>query len=114
MQCVVTNRSWGNFLQFATNKLCTVKILVIRKNQAISLQSHSFRKEDWYVISGEGTLNLDGVVSLISQGDCVHIGAKIKHRVTAKTDMQILEISEGRFRETDIKRYSDLYGREET
>jgi mannose-6-phosphate isomerase-like protein (cupin superfamily) len=36
-------RPWGNFRQFTKNEFSTVKIITVRPNETLSLQSHSRR-----------------------------------------------------------------------
>ena len=43
-------RPWGNFRQFNLNSLVTVKIVTIKKNEELSLQSHAKRAEFWKVM----------------------------------------------------------------
>lgn len=61
-------RPWGGFIKFTENKPCTVKILQIKKDESLSLQSHKSREEFWYLISrklnvtiGKNTKNLKKV-----------------------------------------------------
>jgi len=51
-------RPWGGFIKFIDNKPCTVKILQIKKGEALSLQSHKLRDEFWYLISGKISLTI--------------------------------------------------------
>ena len=53
-------RPWGSYTvlheQEASHK---VKIIEVSAGQRLSLQSHRFRAEHWFVVSGEGVVSLD-------------------------------------------------------
>jgi mannose-6-phosphate isomerase-like protein (cupin superfamily) len=51
-------RPWGNFVQFCHNETCTVKIITVKPNRALSLQYRNKRDEFWKVISGKGRIVL--------------------------------------------------------
>ena len=104
-------RPWGNFRQFALNKKCTVKLLIINPNQELSLQSHKKRTEDWYFLSS-GKIQVGNRKFSIKEGDFIHIRKNEKHRISAQKDkVKLIEISFGNFDERDEKRFSDKYGR---
>ena len=58
--------------------------------------SHEHRKEIWNVVSGEGTVLLDGEERLVKQGDMVELPIGAKHKMTARTDMTIIEVQMGK------------------
>ncbi len=100
----------GFFEQLTDNEQTTVKIISINAGCRTSLQFHEHRSEKWYVLSGEGyAMNPDK--KIIKPGDKLFISKTIIHRLEATTNMRILEISFGEFRESDIKRIEDDYGR---
>ena len=45
----LTERPWGDFLLYADNRKCTVKILRVKKGEMLSLQYH-FRRSQLYVL----------------------------------------------------------------
>ena len=105
-------KPWGNFRQFTHNMSSTVKILTVKKDEQLSLQSHEKRAEFWKVIDGDGLLELDGVKRYIKKGDEIDIPIKAKHRIIAgPLGIKVLEIAVGDFDENDIIRYEDKYGR---
>jgi mannose-1-phosphate guanylyltransferase/mannose-6-phosphate isomerase len=105
-------RPWGNFRQFTKDTPCTVKIITVKPNEILSLQSHEKRSEFWRVISGSGIVQIDGNREEVKNGDEKIIPLGAKHRMEGGLGgMQILEISFGEFDEEDITRYEDKYGR---
>lgn len=108
----IENRPWGNFEQFTKNALSTVKIIKINSNEKISLQYHNHREEFWLVLSGNCSILIGEDVFKAKEGDRFLVPQKIKHRIKAgSSQVQILEISFGRFDENDIIRLDDKYCR---
>lgn len=108
---VVERRPWGEFMQFTLNEPTTVKILTVHAGQQLSLQYHDHRTEQWFVISGTGTATVGDMNDDMRAGKMYLVPKKTHHRISAQTDIQILEISFGDFREDDIVRLEDIYGR---
>jgi mannose-6-phosphate isomerase-like protein (cupin superfamily) len=105
-------RPWGNFRQFTHNSLSTVKIILVRKGEAFSLQYHNSRTEFWKILSGNPEVTVGDKTVIAKQGDEFEIPPKTNHRIRATdSDSQILEIAAGNFDENDIVRLEDKYGR---
>ena len=105
-------RPWGNFRQFTHNEICTVKIITVKPNEALSLQSHEKRAEFWHVILGDGIVEIDGMKKETRVGDEHEISTGTHHRLSAGPNgIQVLEIATGNFDEEDIVHYEDKYGR---
>lgn len=105
-------RPWGNFRQFTHDELSTVKIITVKPNEILSLQSHKKRKEFWHIISGSGTVEIEGIKKDTVVGDEHEIKVGEKHRLGAgPSGLQVLEIAYGDFDESDIIHYEDKYGR---
>lgn len=104
-------RPWGSFTLFTHNSPSTVKILTIKAGEAISLQTHEQREEFWYVLSGTGTVEIDGEVKNAKPQDTFNVKRGAEHRITAESDISILEIATGDFDENDIVRIEDKYER---
>ena len=116
-------RPWGGYILFVDNQHCSIKILTV--SGQLSLQSHNFREESWYVLSGrvevmrgivlntweETKKNLERLI--LESGETVIIPVKHVHtmRNLGEAPAQILEISTGDYKEDDIIRYEDIYGR---
>lgn len=105
-------RPWGNFRQFTHNASSTVKIITVKPNESLSLQSHEKRSEFWHVIAGSGTVEIAEIKKDTVAGDEHEIKVGDKHRLSAGKDgIQVLEIAFGDFDEKDIVHYEDKYGR---
>lgn len=109
---ITSVRPWGSFRQFIHNSSSTVKIITVKKGEAFSLQYHKKRTEFWHIIDGTPEVIIGEKTMEAKPGDEFEILPKIKHRVRAiENDVHILEISLGDFKEDDIVRLEDKYGR---
>ena len=105
-------RPWGNFRQFTLNDSSTVKIVTVKPNEILSLQSHKNRSEFWRVIAGDGIVQIGEIKKNTIVGDEYEIAVGEKHRLGAGSNgIQVLEIAIGDFNEEDIVHYEDKYGR---
>lgn len=105
-------RPWGDFRQFTHNSPSTIKIVTIKPEGALSLQSHAKRSEFWRIIHGSGVIEIGNEKHNVNVGDEYSIPVNIKHRATAgPSGLVFLEIDTGDFDEGDIVRYEDKYGR---
>ncbi len=105
-------RPWGFFREFTENDKGTVKIIFVRKGEAFSLQSHTERDEFWRVLSGNPDITVGEKTIRAKKGDEFDIQPKTNHRISATLDdVEVLEISRGKFAEDDIVRIEDKYGR---
>jgi mannose-6-phosphate isomerase len=109
-------RPWGNYTVLKTENSFQVKKLVVEEGKRLSLQSHEFREEHWFVVSGFGVAELDGVEIQMNPGDSVDIPIGSKHRVGCVSGGQLIfiEVQTGiSFDESDITRFSDDFGRQD-
>ena len=104
-------RRWGEYKvletdEFESGTKSLTKHIVLRQGKSISMQLHRHRDEVWTVIDGEGELILDDEKSIVSKGKVIDIKAGHKHKITAITDMHIIEIQLGdQLSEEDIERF---------
>lgn len=106
-------RPWGYFRQFTLNQISTVKIINVKPNESLSLQSHNYREEFWHVLKGEGFFEINEISYEVNVGDEFFVKLGEKHRMIAGEEgLEVLEIAFGDFDENDIIRYEDKYGRE--
>lgn len=104
-------RPWGKEKHFIFNTKCTVKILIIKPKQMLSLQKHKKRKELWYFLS-DGFVQIGNKKRKIKKGHVVSIKRNQAHRIIAnKKEVKVLEISYGKFEQKDEIRLEDKYGR---
>lgn len=105
-------RPWGYFRQFSENMSSTVKIISVKPNEILSLQSHARREEFWHVISGHGIARIGDDKKEINIGDELFVDVGVKHQLAAGIlGLEVLEIGYGDFAESDIIHYEDKYGR---
>ncbi len=105
-------RPWGNFRQFNLNSPVTVKILTLKPNEQLSLQSHAKRSEFCKVISGSGIMEIGDDKYNVKEGDEYNVPINTKHRIIAgPSGLAYLEVDTGNFEENDEIRYEDKYGR---
>jgi mannose-6-phosphate isomerase-like protein (cupin superfamily) len=108
-------KPWGHELIWAKTERYVGKILHVVAGEALSLQYHEQKDETIYVL--RGTLSFEygplgdaplEVVTL-SEGDTFHITPRLRHRMTAVTDCDILEASTPEL--DDVVRLADRYNR---
>lgn len=106
-------KPWGKYIVIKEWKKHKLKGLSINPGECISLQRHKGRQETWFIIKGEGTVEVGSSKKKVAEGDEVVIPVGEKHRITASTSSRIilLEIQKGMCLEEDIERLEDKYGR---
>jgi mannose-6-phosphate isomerase-like protein (cupin superfamily) len=107
-------RPWGHYTILITDERCQVKKLVVNPGRRISLQSHKFRAEHWFIVSGKGIAELDGKEIEVALGDSINIPIGSRHRISCSgnTHLIFVEVQTGSsFSEEDIVRYEDDYNR---
>ena len=107
-------RPWGSYTVLYTDETCQVKKLIVNQGKRLSLQSHKFRAEHWFIVSGEGTAELDGKKIELRPGDSIDIPIGCKHRISCGVSRSLIfiEVQTGSsFAEDDIVRYEDDFGR---
>ena len=108
-------RPWGTYEILEDRKHYKLKEIVVKPGQRLSYQSHHRRTEVWTIVSGNGTITLEGQDLDAYPGRCFFIPKEAKHRVqcTGKKPLVLVEVQVGDyFGEDDIVRYDDDYGRE--
>ncbi len=107
-------RPWGNYKVLQFEETFQVKQLIIYPEKRLSLQSHRYRAEHWFIVSGNGIVQIDHKEFEISAGDSVDIGVETKHRIscTSNHPLIFIEVQTGSsFDENDIERFEDDFGR---
>ena len=115
------DKPWGHEVIFAgVDGKYVGKILHVTAGHALSLQYHRDKDETQFVLSGAALVEYGpSADALVSQhfgpGDTMHLPAGTVHRITAITDLTIVEAStaEPGWRE-DVVRLEDKYGRSGT
>ena len=108
----IDKRPWGGFKQFTLNEKSTVKIITIKPNKEFSLQYHSHRSEFWKFLDNPAIVTIGNKNKKVKRGDEIIIQKKTAHRIKAlNKEVNVLEISFGNFKENDITRLQDDFGR---
>jgi mannose-6-phosphate isomerase len=110
-------KPWGHEEIFAETDTYVGKILFVRAGEALSLQYHQVKEETLRVLDGELELDAgpdrDALEShVLAPGAVFHVPPGLLHRMTARTDCSILEVSTPQI--DDVVRLDDRYGREGT
>jgi mannose-6-phosphate isomerase len=111
---IFVERPWGNYTILYADETCQVKKLVVNPGKRLSLQSHKFRAEHWYIVQGQGIAVLDGAEIILKPGDSIDVPIESKHRISciSEIDLVFIEVQSGSsFEEDDIVRYEDDFGR---
>ncbi len=108
----VVHRPWGHFTIIGSwpSKI-TVRLLTIDPASRISLQKHSMRDEEWLCVRGRAKVQVDGRTFTLKPGEKVFVPRTHLHRVGSDAGAEILEVAYGTFRDDDIVRLEDDYGR---
>lgn len=89
-------KSWGSFLILdVEEESMTVKV-TLNKGHGMNYHSHEHRDEVWTVISGAGTVVIDGARQSVKAGDVVQMPAGCRHTVMAETELKLIEVQLGR------------------
>lgn len=107
-------RPWGYFINIANGDGYLSKIIHVNPEGKLSVQSHNYRSEHWFVIKGKAKVILDKKEFLLNTGDSIDIPLKAIHSIQNPYDneLEIIEIQQGTvLSEDDIIRYEDIYGR---
>jgi quercetin dioxygenase-like cupin family protein len=106
-------KPWGYELVVAQTKHYLGKIIHINRGHSLSLQYHREKDESIYVYSGTVLFEVEEKGQMkrreMKAGDSYHIKPRVKHRMTAAEDTDILEISTPH--PDDVVRLKDKYGR---
>lgn len=110
-------KPWGYELIWGHTQNYVGKILHVEAGHALSLQYHQVKDETMYLLSGEIAIELgesedDLQTHVLQPGQSVHLPAGRRHRLTARTTSDVLEVSTPEI--DDVVRLEDRYGRRGT
>jgi mannose-6-phosphate isomerase-like protein (cupin superfamily) len=109
-------RPWGSYTVLDDVKDDhKVKRIVVTPGKRLSYQTHKFRAEHWYVVSGVATVVLDGETRELTPGESVDIPIGAAHRCEnhGEEPVVFIEVQRGTyFGEDDIVRLEDDFGRQ--
>ena len=88
-------KSWGSFrIIDVEEESLTIKV-TLNAGHAMNYHSHAHRREIWTVVSGCGTVRLDGTERPAAAGDVIDIPAGMKHKISARERMVVIEVQVG-------------------
>ena len=88
-------KSWGSFrIIDVEEESLTIKV-TLNAGHAMNYHSHACRREIWNVVSGSGTVLLDGAVRAVAAGDVIDIPVGMKHKISARERMVVIEVQIG-------------------
>ena len=88
-------KSWGSFrIIDVEDESLTIKV-TLNAGHAMNYHSHAHRREIWTVVSGCGTVRLDGTERPAAPGDVIDIPAGLKHKISARERMVVIEVQVG-------------------
>jgi len=108
------NRPWGSFTVLDEGEGFKVKRLEVLPDKRLSYQYHDHRAEHWVVVKGKARITLDGVESILDEGETVDVPVAAKHRIAngGSERLVLIEIQRGSYLgEDDIVRLEDDFQR---
>lgn len=88
-------KSWGSFRIIDVEEgSLTIKV-TLNAGHAMNYHSHERRREIWTVVSGSGTVLLDGEERAVAAGDVIEIPVGMKHKISARERMVVIEVQIG-------------------
>ena len=109
-----TDRPWGYFEILGNASAFQVKLIHVNAGKRLSLQSHKYRAEHWFIVSGEAIVQKGDQVFVLNGGHSIDISQGEIHRISApiESDVEFIEVQTGsNFDEDDIVRFEDDFGR---
>ena len=110
----VFHRPWGKYVNLFNGKNFLIKELYIKSKGILSLQKHFHRSEHWVITQGKPRITLNKKKFIKKPDETVFIPLGAVHRIENpyKKPVKIIEAQIGSIlKETDIKRFQDIYGR---
>ena len=88
-------KSWGSFRIIDVEEgSLTIKV-ILHAGHAMNYHSHERRSEIWNIVSGSGTVLLDGEKRPVTAGDVIDIPVGMKHKISAEERMVVIEVQIG-------------------
>lgn len=108
------DRPWGSYVVLDETGTAKVKRITVTPGRRLSYQRHRRRAEHWFVVSGVGTVTLDGHELGVGAGAAVDVPVAAAHRIhnSGTEPLVFIEVQHGDyFGEDDIERIEDDFGR---
>ena len=94
-------KSWGKYQVIDLNDSSITVKVALMMGHGMSYHSHERRDEVWTILSGEGTVIVDGMSQHVHAGDVVTIEAGCRHTIIANTNIELIEVQLGK--DIDVK-----------
>lgn len=110
----LVHRPWGTYEVLYSHENYKIKRIVVNPGERLSLQKHLHRNEHWIVVKGEATVQVGKKISIVKENESTYIKQNEIHRLTNKTEDEIvlIEAQVGSYTgEDDIIRLEDDYRR---
>jgi len=107
-------RPWGRYMNLFEGRNFLVKELTVNSKSSISLQRHRHRSEHWMITQGKPKITINKNKFFKKENETVFIPIGAIHRIENyyKKPVKIIEVQTGSIlKESDIIRFSDMYGR---
>jgi mannose-1-phosphate guanylyltransferase / mannose-6-phosphate isomerase len=107
-------RPWGYYESIDGGDRYQVKRIMVKPQQALSLQMHHHRAEHWIVVSGTARVTRGEEVALVAENQSTYIPLGVTHRLEnpGKVPLFLIEVQSGGYLgEDDIVRFEDVYRR---
>ena len=107
-QAMYAEKSWGSFTVLdVQDDSMTIKVELL-PGHSLHYHSHEHRDEVWTVMSGMGSVIIDGMQRMVRHGDVVTMPAGCKHTLIAETKLSVIEVQLGKDISVDDKKKYDL------
>lgn len=107
-QAMYAEKSWGSFTVLdVQDDSMTIKVELLPGHR-LHYHSHEHRDEVWTVMSGMGSVIIDGMQRMVRPGDVVTMPAGCKHTLIAETKVSVIEVQLGKDINVDDKKKFDL------
>lgn len=107
-QAMYAEKSWGSFTVLdVQDDSMTIKVELLPSHR-LHYHSHEHRDEVWTVMSGMGSVIIDGMQRMVRPGDVVTMPAGCKHTLIAETKLSVIEVQLGKDISVDDKKKYDL------
>ncbi|MCC8102005.1 MAG: cupin domain-containing protein [Clostridiales bacterium] len=94
-QIMFAEKSWGSFRVIDVDEASLTIKVTLNSGHSMNYHSHQRRDEIWNVISGEGTVTVDGMEQAVKAGDVVTMQAGCRHTIFAVTELKLIEVQLG-------------------
>lgn len=95
-QAMYAEKSWGSFTVLdVQDDSMTIKVELL-PGHSLHYHSHEHRDEVWTVMSGMGSVIIDGMQRMVRPGDVVTMPAGCKHTLIAETKVSVIEVQLGK------------------